>query len=213
MDDNNIRELIHLATVVNGSKMESILDTLSASAPGIGNAAVDAVFASKGFNGAGDADLKTLLAAAVSIAQAKGFDGVPMTPAITTAVISDNVVTAAKTAYQLVDGMVSEDKVAKLLADKAAVMCDRAASLVTPHNVRLGLNAVADTLSAVYPPVKTVKPFIAAISHVVTPMVHRAIATAKPVVSSIVRSTVKSAVTCLKKGGKKVISRLYALLK
>lgn len=208
MEANDIRQLISLATLEKGSKMETFIDEFSTSTSDTDNAEANAPISPEVIKEVPDAHLKSLITAAFSIAQTKGIGDLPKTDPVTTAVISDNIVTSVKTAYGIATGAISEDNVAETMADKAAVLCDHAASLVTPGLVKKGLDVVVNVVSKVFPPATIVRPFTKVISHVVTPIVRNVIKAVKPVVKNVVRNTVKIVGSVLKGAGR-IISSVF----
>ena len=205
-----MNSMISLATLNEAKQIDDLIGTSPSSSVDVpGSSIVTSGLLTLG-NDTTESDIKKLFTAASKIAQEKEFDGFPKIGSMPTAIISDNLFTGAKTAYQLASGNISVDDVAEIVADKATVVCDCIASIITPDTIELGLNRMVDflTVATSCPQIQLLKSYTGALSQWIAPAVQNTIIAGKKMLSSAIHTSVRKAGNWLKNKASKIASKI-----
>ncbi len=152
----------------------------------------------------GNTDAKKLMAAAITIANDKGYIPLPekYSNPQSIATIADKAVETIKIAHDVATGAMSADEAIDFGVKKAAAVAKTAVDYLINKGIPLATEVITNALTSVFPAAATAKPFIRMgvqfVATKVKPLIHKGIdkiaEVAKPVVKAAIE-TVKEVAT------------------
>jgi hypothetical protein len=168
----------------------------------------------------GNTAAKKLFAAALTIANNKGYISLPekYSNPQTIAVVADKTLETIKLAHDVATGKFRADKAVDYLIDKGAAIAKTAVDKWIDKGAPIVADRVTDMLVSVYPPCEVARPYVHKVTQFVAqkvkPLVHKGIdkiaEVAKPIVKKAVEKVQKVATTVWE-GAKKVGGKILSL--
>lgn len=153
----------------------------------------------------GNTAAKKLFAAAISIANDKGYISLPekYSNPQSVAAIADKAVETIKLAHDVATGVMDEDEVIDYGVKKAASWAKTAVDHLIDKGTPIVADRVTDAIVSVFPPFEVARPKVHEVAHFVAPkvkqFVHKGIDKIAEVAKPIIKETVKTVKTVAKK--------------